>query len=139
MSGAAVSAAAPLGKTLAVILGAQAWPNMDGALKPSDAFALSSGGFKEYLQEDAGLNLPNACVKDLFDSALSKDATDEEIAKFLQAHYKGDAPDFDTLIIYYTGHADFTKGEQHFYLTFALLRTGTSTFPATRCGSLPRR
>jgi Caspase domain len=103
----------PLGRsmTLAIILGAHAWPNMP-SLTTANAFALSASAFRDYLRSDAGLNLPESCIKDLFDSDLTKDQIDTEIRQFLQNHYKEETPIFTDLIIYYTGHGDFTRGDQ---------------------------
>jgi hypothetical protein len=71
---------------LAVILGAQKWPNMS-SLRASNSFALSAKAFKDYLKDETGLNLPQSCIKDLFDSELGRDATDLEIRNFLEEHY----------------------------------------------------
>jgi hypothetical protein len=76
--------------TLAIILGAQAWPDMP-TLRSSNAFALSATAFKSYLQDSAGLDLPESCIKDLFDSELPRDQIDLELRRFLQSHHVGDA------------------------------------------------
>ena len=104
------------GKTLAIILGAHDWPNMGGRLKASDAFSLSAAAFKAYLQDEGGLNLPGSSIKDLFDEDLSNLQTDQAIRTFLRGHYQDGVPTLDNVIIYYCGHGDFTKGEQHFQL-----------------------
>jgi hypothetical protein len=108
----------PLGQTakstiLAIILGAQEWPNMK-SLRASNSFKLSYLAFKDYLVSESGLNLPSSCVEDLFDEKLGRDDTDIAIRTFLEKHYVEGVPNFTDLIIYYTGHGDFTRGEQHF-------------------------
>jgi hypothetical protein len=47
---------------------------------------------------------------------LTRDEIDLEIRRFLEDHCTEGIPNFTDLIIYYTGHADFTKGEQNFQL-----------------------
>ena len=86
------------------------------SLRASNSFKLSHHAFKDYLLSEVGLNLPSSCIEDLFDESLGRDDTDIAIRTFLEKHYVEGVPNFTDLIIYYTGHGDFTRGEQHFQL-----------------------
>ena len=101
--------------TLAVILGAQAWPDMP-SLCASNSFALSAAAFKSYLQAAEGLALPASCIMDFFDTELPRDQIDLELRRFIESHSADGKPGFANLIIYYTGHGDFTRGDQYFQL-----------------------
>jgi hypothetical protein len=98
---------------LAIIFGASKWPDLP-MLGSSNAFTISAARMYNYLTDRAGLNLVPSFVKCLFDSKLTRDQLDLEIRSFLERHYVDGIPSFTDVIIYYTGHGDFTKGEQHF-------------------------
>lgn len=103
------------GKIIAIILGASEWPNMPN-LKPSDAFYKSAKGFRENLLDDLGLRLPQQFILDLFDRDLQTNEIDAAIRNFLKSNQSEGKPNFTDILFYYTGHGDFTSGDQYFQL-----------------------
>jgi len=112
-SATAASLQSPASTVLAIILGAHKWEYMP-TLQESNSFALSAAAFERYLRDSAGLNLPSSCIKNLFDSRETAQDIDIEIREFIKTHYVNDTPNFTDLIIYYTGHGDFTRTGQQF-------------------------
>lgn len=96
----------------AIILGASDWPHVE-SLENSDAFTRSKTAFLTYLKET--LSMTDDAILDLFDQDHSNVEVNKEISNFLEANEKNGAPNYTHLIIYYTGHGDFTS-DQNFQL-----------------------
>ena len=96
----------------AILLGASDWPRVE-TLGQSDAFIRSKAKFHAYLRQT--LALQDHDILDLFDQDHSSIETNEKIFEFLDRHESDGKPGYTHLIIYYTGHGDFTS-DQNFQL-----------------------
>lgn len=104
--------------TLAIILGASAWPDSPG-LHSSKAFAVAGQGFKNYIFSQKGLALPKENVCDLFDKKTSASDQSGELARFLKRRTKelnvaGQAA--RDVLVYFVGHGGFPNSSDDFYL-----------------------
>jgi hypothetical protein len=97
-------------------------------LKPSDAFVRSAAAMRDYLSAPDWLGLPRDAILDLFDRELSNNDTDLEIRRFLNAQRETGGPPFSDVIVDYTGHGDFTEGEQQFHLMLRSTRDEQKDF-----------
>jgi hypothetical protein len=109
--------------TLAIILGASAFPKTDLSHPPS--FETSARRFREYLTRDEGLGLAGSNVLDLFDTNSSPDQIQVEIADFLSERRvalesQGAKP--RDLIFYYVGHGSFSNPDQQYILAVRATR-----------------
>ncbi|MBM3482885.1 MAG: hypothetical protein FJX66_06250 [Alphaproteobacteria bacterium] len=114
-------------RIIAIMLGASAWPNMP-SLKASSAFVRSAEQMRDYLRSTDWLGLPEHQILDLFDDTRSNNDTDMEIRRFLDDKLGDEASPITDVILYYTGHGDFTAGEQQFQLMLRSTREEQKDF-----------
>lgn len=114
-------------RIIAIVLGASAWPEMP-SLKPSSAFVRSAEHMRDYLRSEHWLGLSADAILDLFDRDLSSNDTDLEIRRFLGTLLEDEARPVTDVILYYTGHGDFTAGEQQFQLMLRSTREEQKDF-----------
>jgi hypothetical protein len=90
--------------TLAIILGAKEWPKCPKKARTPDVFDRSYRRIRDYLLKEAGgFGLPEANLKDLFNSDASQIEIGDAIKQFLKEHGAKGSPTFDVLV-YYIGH-----------------------------------
>ncbi|HEX8187339.1 MAG TPA: hypothetical protein VF586_03245, partial [Pyrinomonadaceae bacterium] len=131
--------------TLAVILGASKWPRWKGeaaaTLGGGRQFLSSALGFKEYLCDPRGFNLPAENLLWLFDTDAGPDDLDRELSVFLKrrtaARGRGGEPARD-LLIYYVGHGGFEGGDSDYYLMIRNSRPDGLGVSSLRMVSLAR-
>lgn len=103
--------------TLAILLGASSFPKT--TLSQPASFANSANDFHQYLLREDGLGLAADNVLNLFDTDLSPDKIQEEIAEWIQRRRKdlgARALKPRDLIFYYVGHGSFASpGEQYIF------------------------
>ena len=114
-------------RIIAIMLGASAWPGMP-SLKTSSAFVRSAEQMRDYLRSKDWLGLPEHQILDLFDDTRSNNDTDLEIRRFLDEKLGDEASPITDVILYYTGHGDFTAGEQQFQLMLRSTRDEQKDF-----------
>ena len=103
----------------AVLLGASEWPSFE-TLQPSSSFSNSHAAISDYLRDKLGIAKRD--ILDLFDSGESAAKQFELIQTFLEKNMDAGKPEYSHLIIYYSGHGDFSQ-ERDFQL---LLRETSS-------------
>src|SRR5437763_16502445 len=94
-------------RTVAIVLGASAWP-FSPALGEATAFANSSHAFRDYLLAPAGFAIPAKNVLDLFDSPKPPNDLMRAVSEFLTSRLREPLQPRD-LIVYYVGHGGFTQ------------------------------
>lgn len=113
-------------RTVALVLGASEWPNYPERFTSSLAFTKSANGFSKYLQDTAGLSLPDRNVQDLFDSTDEVTAQYDRMANFLRARLtEMDTPAGNgmSILIYYVGHGAFFGPEKAYCLLVRATRS----------------
>ena len=113
------------GSTLAVILGASAWPGYDG-FQSSPAFRNSAEAFRDYLLATDGLELPKKNVKFLFDVHDEPPDVLDDIIRFLRERMKAlmdRGVDASDLIVYYVGHGGFANPSSDYFLAMRSTRS----------------
>src|ERR1017187_3588110 len=114
--------------TLAIILGASAWPKCAEVLPPSVAFEKSAREMRFYLTGSDGMAIPNANLLDLFDTEDSPTMILDRIGGFLRERKETatatgqDQP--SDLLLYYTGHGGFTGSDKTYFLAIRTTKTG---------------
>jgi hypothetical protein len=113
-------------RTLAIILGASAWPKATG-LPPSKSFAHSARDFSAYLRASAprGFGLDSQNLLNLFDSDEEAIAILDRIADFMQERRKALElvnQRLRDLIVYYVGHGGIDSASSDAFY-FAIRRT----------------
>lgn len=111
--------------TLAILLGVSVCPRAP-ALEPLPQCANSARKFRDYLNHD--LSVPAGNILDLFDSNEAPSNQLDSIEEWLAT--KAPAKDYSSkkisnLIIYYTGHAGFSRNDQSYFLATRKTRTGS--------------
>src|SRR6266487_502054 len=104
--------------TLAILLGASAWPHSPG-LQPSQAFVHAAQGFKYYVLDRQGFGLPTANLLDLFDAPLSASDQLELLGSFLEQRaqaLKAVNQAKRDVVVYFVGHGGFAGSSADFYL-----------------------
>jgi hypothetical protein len=112
--------------TLALILGAQEWPECPG-LDASTAFAASAKEFETYLCAPSGLGLPERNVKSFFDDQRSPGIILKDAGDFLkrrQDELEQEQNYASDLILYYVGHAGFVGAHDVYCLFLRFTREG---------------
>jgi caspase domain-containing protein len=124
--------------TLAILLGASAWP-YSPQLASSPAFARSAKDFRDYLISDDGFGLPPENLLDLFDREEAPTQLDAQIQQFLDRRtaelQKGGAGPTD-LILYYVGHGGFTGRGHDYYLAVRSTRKDSEGISSLRMADL---
>jgi tetratricopeptide (TPR) repeat protein len=104
--------------TIAILLGASAWPNSPG-FQASPAFINAAQGLKKYLLSPSGFDLPVANFFDQFDTPISTSDQLEMLGSFLekriQEQKQAQQPIRDVLV-YFVGHGGFAGAAADFYL-----------------------
>jgi hypothetical protein len=111
--------------TLAVILGASAWPGYDG-FQSSAAFRNSAEAFRDYLLATDGLELPKKNVKFLFDAHDEPPDVLDDIIRFVRERMKAlkdRGVDPSDLIVYYVGHGGFANPSSDYFLAMRSTRS----------------
>ena len=124
--------------TLAIILGASAWPKAPG-LPASTAFLNSARDFAAYLVERDDFGMAKENVLDLFDSAVSPSDQYEQISIFLtkrKAAISSTGRDAADLVLYYVGHGGFTGRDREYFLAVRSTREGGEGGSSIRIGDL---
>lgn len=131
------------GTTLAVLLGASAWPQSP-KLASGEAFLNSALHFRNYLVSKTGHGMSRENVLDLFDDTRAPSEIDESIANFLKERTKimteSGRPPRD-LIVYYVGHGGFVHPQNEYFLAVRATsedREGTSGFRMSSLASTLR-
>ncbi len=104
--------------TLAILLGASAWPDSDD-FHGSEAFANVARDYKTYLLAPQHFGLSEENVLDLFDTEQGPDKIDRAIRSFLEQRttamkQAGKAP--RDLLFYFVGHGGFAGRNSEYYL-----------------------
>lgn len=119
--------------TLAIILGASAWPKTKSpGFEASPAFASAAQGFKNYLLDPHSLGLPSANLFDQFDAATGASDQLEKLGLFLEKRsqeLKAGNQTIRDVLIYFVGHGGFADQSVDFYLMTR--RTDASSLKAT--------
>ena len=89
--------------TLAIILGASAWPSYP-PLQASTAFRQSADAFRVYLQDPAMCAVPATNVLWLFDTQDTPASLDAQMRAFLDARVTLEDSPITDLVLYYTGY-----------------------------------
>lgn len=114
--------------TLAIILGASAWPKCAEILPASTAFSKSAQEVKYYLTGSDGMALPIANVLDLFDTEDSPTIILDRIGTFLKERKAASAASGRDqprdLVLYYTGHGGFTGPDKTYFLAVRTTKGG---------------
>jgi uncharacterized caspase-like protein len=116
MSTSALAPTAPT--TLVILLGASAWPNSPG-FQASKAFVHASQGFKDYLLDPHGFDLPMSNLLDLFDAQTSTSDQLETLGSFLKERtqtQKAAHQAVRDVLVYFVGHGGFAGPSADFYL-----------------------
>lgn len=106
------------GRTVGVILGAQAWPHFTN-LNGGEVFSNSARAITSYLTEVDGIGLTEHDILDLFDSNDSAAEQILAIGEFLKGWIErvGSGPTALTdLFLYYVGHGDFIGNSTEFLM-----------------------
>jgi hypothetical protein len=115
--------------TLAILVGASAWPRSRGVLPESEAFSNSARELASYVLSSRGLALPQANLLNLFDSDAAPSELLDQVSTFLQER-KDSAkvarlPAPTDLLVYYTGHGGFTGQDRSYFLAVRTTKTQT--------------
>src|SRR5947207_10580543 len=124
MSTSALAPTAPT--TLAILLGASAWPNSPG-FQASDAFVHAAEEFKEYLLDLHGFGLPPENLLNLFDENTNPSDQLQTLGSFLKQRTQAlnaAKQDVRDVLVYFVGHGTFSGPSSDFYL---LLRWTTAS------------
>ncbi len=114
--------------TLAILLGASAWPHSPD-FHGSVAFDNVARGFRAYLLNPRHFGLPEENFCDLFDTEQGPDKIDRSIRSFLDQRTSamrqmGNAP--RDLLFYFVGHGGFAGRKSEYYLA---VRCTSSEYP----------
>ncbi|MEK7989415.1 MAG: phosphoribosyltransferase family protein [Thiotrichaceae bacterium] len=98
-----------IGKTIAIILGANDWPHWTDldSIPNNNAFKNAANEFKEYIT--GVLRIPYSDILDLFDSDLTLLSIDKEIERFLKVRSSDKA--YTDVILYYVGHGTIDQNQ----------------------------
>lgn len=112
-------------RTLAVVLGASAWPLYSG-FQSSPAFRNSAEAVRDYLLASSGLGLPGRNVKFLFDSHDDPPGILDEIMRFSRERIEvlgNRGEDVTDIVVYYVGHGGFANPSSDYFLALRSTRT----------------
>ncbi|WP_372460789.1 caspase family protein [Actinomycetospora endophytica] len=101
--------------TLAVVLGASEWPHYPNQFNSASAFKASADGFRAYLSDQDGLDLPESSLLWLFDSDLEIVFQYDLLSSFLREN----SPRLGggtLVLIYYVGHGAFFGSNRSYCL-----------------------
>ena len=112
-------------RTLAVVLGASAWPLYSG-FQSSPAFRNSAEAVRDYLLASSGLGLPGKNLKFLFDSHDDPPGILDEIMRFSRERIevlRNGGEDVTDIVVYYVGHGGFANPSSDYFLALRSTRT----------------
>lgn len=123
--------------SLAIILGASEWPNLEG-LPKSTTFRNSASAVAHYLVRSTGLGLPYSHVLDLFDDDGPNTGQLQAIEEFLRSHTSavGDAKNLRNLLVYYVGHGAFVGPGREYILAIRSTRSSENAASSIRMSDL---
>jgi hypothetical protein len=109
--------------TLAIILGVSKCPRAP-KLQPLPQCANSAEDFEHYLRSSLGL--PRKNIISLFDSELSASDQLDQLEDWLALSMVASASEAASdLLVYYTGHAGFSRNDQSYFLAIRKTREGS--------------
>jgi hypothetical protein len=123
--------------TLALILGVSACPRAP-SLEMLPQCRASAAAFRDHLL--TGQALPEANIKDMFDSQMQPSEQIDEIEDWIATRRSASlsvlGSDVRDMIVYYTGHGGFTRSDQAYFLATAQTREGAEGATSIRYSDL---
>ncbi|MGO8036140.1 caspase family protein [Rhizobium leguminosarum] len=125
-------------RTVAILLGASAWPKAPDRLPGTKNFAHSAQDFRRYLTDANGLAIPEDQLLNLFDDERPPDQIDEKISNFLSESTERLGDEIENLILFYVGHGLFSEDGHKYCLALRSTRPDSIGASAYRFSSLAR-